>query len=107
MKFILRKSEADSPFSFVFMGENDKVLLKSESYKQKSSALNGIESVKKNCTDDKRYEMKTAKSGKLFFNLKSSNGQVVGTSGFFDSESELKKGIEYLKKHCVKAKTEE
>ncbi len=107
MKFVLRKSEAESPFSFVFKGKDDKILIKSENYKQKTSALNGIESVKKNCLEDARYEFKTSKSDKYFFNIKSTNGQIVGTSAFFDSEEDRKNAISYLKRYCKDAKTEE
>jgi uncharacterized protein YegP (UPF0339 family) len=49
-------------------------------YASKASAVNGIESVKKNCGDDKCFETKTAKNGKFHFNLLSTNGQIVGSS---------------------------
>lgn len=107
MKVLLKKSEAASPFSFTFSNKDDKVLIKSESYKQKTSAKNGIESVRKNCLLDERYEMKTAKNGKLYFNIKASNGQIVGTSAFFSNEEEQKSAISYLKKYAPKAKLEE
>jgi uncharacterized protein YegP (UPF0339 family) len=61
-------------------------LLASEGYKAKASCTNGVESVKKNATDEGRYERKETSSGKHMFNLKSSNGQVVGTSSSYDSE---------------------
>lgn len=107
MKILLKKSDADSPFSFTFTDKDDKMLLKSESYKQKTSCTNGIESVRKNCPEDARYELKTAKNGKFFFNLKSTNGQIVGTSAFFASEDDRKNAITYLKKYAPKAKVEE
>lgn len=107
MKVILKKSEADSPFSFVFTDKDGKTLLKSESYKQKTSATNGVKSVRKNCAEDARYEMKVAKNGKFFFNLKATNGQIVGTSGFFNSEEDRKSAITYLKRYAPKAKLEE
>lgn len=107
MKVILKKSEAASPFSFVFTGKDDKTLLKSESYKQKTSAKNGIESVRKNCLEDSRYEFKTAKNGKFFFNIKATNGQIVATSAFFATEDDRKSAITYVKKYAPKAKVEE
>ncbi len=107
MKFVLRKSEADSPFSFVFQGKDDKMVLKSESYKQKTSAVNGIESVKKNCVEDDRYEFKLSKANKHYFNIKSTNGQIVATSAFFDTESEAKEAVSYLKRYCKNAETKE
>ena len=33
-----------------------------------------------------RYELKTGESGKFYFNLKSGNGQIVGTSVMYASE---------------------
>lgn len=107
MKVILKKSEAASPFSFVFTDKEDKALLKSESYKQKTSATNGIESVRKNCIVEERYELKTAKNGKLFFNIKATNGQIVATSSFFDTEDDRKSAITYVKKYAPKAKLEQ
>lgn len=107
MKVILKKSEAASPFSFTFTNKEGKMLIKSESYKQKTSAKNGIESVRTNCLLDERYEMKSAKNGKLFFNIKASNGQIVGTSAFFDNEADKKSAITYLKKYAPKATLEE
>ncbi len=106
MEVILRKKEGSSPFSFVFK-DGDKVLLKSENYKAKKSALNGIESVRKNSQIDSRYELKTAKNGKFFFNIKASNGQIVATSTFFNSEEERKEAIEKIKKEAPNASLKE
>jgi len=97
MNVILKKSDAAEPYTFAFVAGDGKNLLRSENYKAKKSALNGIESVKKNCTNDARYEMKEAKNGKPFFNLKSSNGQIVATSALFDSADARDAAIAELK----------
>jgi len=97
MKVLLKESQASEPFSFSFIGADGKVMVKSENYKAKKSAVNGIDSVKKNCTNDARYEFKTAKNGKFFFNLKASNGQVVGTSAMYGSETDRDVAINELK----------
>ena len=97
MNVILKKSDAAEPFTFAFVGADGKNLLRSENYKAKKSAVNGIDSVKKNCTDDNRYEMKEAKNGKHFFNLKSSNGQVVASSAMFDTAADRDSAITELK----------
>ena len=70
MKVVFNKSDAVEPYSFRFTDDTGKIILKSENYKAKKSALNGIESVKKNAVSEKRYELKTAKNGKVYFNLK-------------------------------------
>ena len=106
MEVILKKSEAAEPFTFRFM-KDGKVVVKSENYKAKSSAVNGIESVKKNSQLDERYELKESKNGKFFFNVKASNGQIVGTSALFDSDAERAKAIALLKAEAPKASTTE
>ena len=107
MKAVIKESQAQEPFSFSFVGGDGKVLVKSENYKAKKSALNGIESVRKNSQEDRRYEMKEAKNGKLYFNIKSSNGQVVGTSAMFASAAERDAAIAELKKDAPGAPLEE
>jgi uncharacterized protein YegP (UPF0339 family) len=97
MNVTLKKSEAAEPFSFSFQDVTGKAILRSENYKAKNSAINGIESVKKNCIDDARYEMKEAKNGKLYFNLKASNGQIVATSAMFATSDERASSIAALK----------
>jgi len=97
MTINLRKSEAKEPFSFIFVNAEGKTIIKSENYAQKASAKNGIESVKKNCQDDARYELKESTNGKSFFNIKSTNGQVVGTSALFADEAQRAAAIAELK----------
>lgn len=106
MKVVLKESQAQEPFSFSFINGEGKSVVKSENYKAKKSALNGIESVKKNCQDDKRYEMKESKNGKFFFNVKASNGQVVGTSMLFASEADRSAAITELKSDAPAAAVE-
>ncbi|MGV6858744.1 MAG: YegP family protein [bacterium] len=97
MKVVLKKSDAAEPFTFAFLGGDGKTIVRSENYKEKRSAVNGIESVKKNCVEDKRYEMKESKNGKFFFNLKAANGQAVATSMLFASAADRDKAVAELK----------
>ncbi len=106
MKVIMKKSEAREPFSWTFQ-DNGKSILRSENYKEKRNAVNGIESVKKNCGNDKRYELKTSSNGKFFFNLKAANGQVIGTSPMFASEADRQAAIDALKAQGPSATVEE
>ena len=107
MKAVLKKSDAKDPYSFSFVDDNGKTVVKSENYAAKKSAVNGIESIKKNCTNDGRYEMKTAKNGSFYFNLKAANGQVVGTSSMFSSEADRTSAIADLKANGPGAPTAE
>ncbi len=107
MKVLLRKSQAKEPFSFTFVDDKGKTLLKSENYKAKKSARNGVASVQNNCQNDKRYEFKESKNGKFFFNLKAANGQIVGTSTMFASASERDGAITLIKNQAGGAQVEE
>lgn len=51
-----------------------------------------------------KFEMKTAKGGKFSFNLKSGNGQVVLTSGTYDTKKNAEKGIASVKKNAASDK---
>lgn len=97
MTIKLRKSDAKEPFTFIYVNAEGKTIVKSENYAQKASAKNGIESVRKNCQDDARYELKESSNGKAFFNIKSTNGQIVGTSALFENETERSAAIAELK----------
>lgn len=70
-------------FSFSLKADDTHVLLRSETYESKASAQNGILAVQKNAATDARFELKNASDGRPYFNLKSANGQVVGTSPMF------------------------
>ncbi len=94
-------------YRFRLKAGNGEIILASEGYKQKASAENGINSVKKNANDDSRYERKDTSAGKPMFNLKASNGQVIGTSEQYSSASARDKGIESVKKNAPQAKVDD
>ena len=105
-KFVLKKA-SDGQFYFQLKASNGETILKSEMYAAKPSATNGIASVKKHAPDDKNYERKNDKSGKPMFNLKASNGQVVGTSESYSSESARDAGIASVKANAPGATTDD
>ena len=90
-------------FQFNLKATNGQVILTSEGYSTKTACLNGVESVKKNAPLENRYEIKVAKNGKPFFNLKASNGQTVGASQMYSSERTMKAGIASVMKNAPEA----
>lgn len=80
-------------YRFRLKAGNGEIILSSEGYKSKASCDNGIASVKKNCLDEDCFEKKTTDSGKFRFNLKATNGQVIGTSQNYESESGCDNGM--------------
>lgn len=101
-KFELYKDKAGE-FRFRLKAGNGQTILASEGYKQRASAENGISSVRNNAPLDARYERKTTASGKAMFNLKASNGQVIGTSEAYSSEAARDNGIASVKTNAPDA----
>jgi uncharacterized protein len=101
-KFELYKDKAGE-FRFRLNASNGQAILASEGYKGKDSAKKGIESVKKNSASDDRFERKSSGSGKFMFNLLATNGQVVGTSQTYESETSRDSGIESVRKNAPSA----
>lgn len=85
-KFECYKDKAGE-FRFRLKAGNGETILASEGYSSKSGCTNGIESVKKNSANPDRFVKKETDSGKFRFNLTASNGQVIGTSESYSSES--------------------
>lgn len=78
---------SNGQFRFALRTADGDTLLNSETYVQKASAQNGIESVQANAANDARYERLTASDGRAYFNLKAGNGQVIGTSPMFATDA--------------------
>ncbi|MFV0140000.1 YegP family protein [Empedobacter falsenii] len=90
-------------YRFRLKAKNGQNILASEGYKQKASCENGIESVRKNSQDDSKFELKEETSGKWHFNLKAANGQIIGTSQSYETESGAKNGIASVKTNALDA----
>lgn len=105
-KFELYKDKGGE-FRFRLKAGNGEIILASEGYKQRASAENGIASVQKNAPEDARYERKETKSGKHMFNLKATNGQVIGTSESYESTSGRDNGIQSVMKNAPGARVED
>lgn len=98
-KFELKKSK-NGKFFFNLLASNGQVILSSEMYEAKASAVNGIESVKKNGGDAARYDKLSAKDGSPYFTLKAGNGQVIGQSQMYASEATRDAGIQSCVNHA-------
>lgn len=101
-KFEIKKDKAGK-FRFNLKASNGQVILSSEAYNTKSAVENGIASVRKNSQNDAMFDMKIARNGKPRFNLKATNGQVIGTSQMYSSTFNCSKGIASVMKNAPKA----
>lgn len=87
----------NSEYYFNLKAGNGEIILTSETYKAKTGAKKGIESVKINSSRKDRYESKASPSGKYFFVLKAGNREVIGRSEMYESETSRDSGIESVK----------
>jgi len=95
-KFIVGKAKNGETF-FNLKSLEGHTILRSEMYTTKAACNNGIESVRKNCQTEQRYERKVSSNNKHYFNLKATNGQIIGTSEMFDSPETMEAGINSVK----------
>jgi uncharacterized protein YegP (UPF0339 family) len=101
-KFVITK-RTNGEFQFNLKAGNGQTILASEGYKTKTNCENGIASVRTNSKDDSKFDRKTSTNGKPYFNLKATNGQIIGKSEMYESEALRDNGIESVKKSAPDA----
>ncbi len=101
------KRTSDGQYMFNLLAGNHEVILTSERYTSKASALNGIESVKVNSPDDGRYDRRTSSAGQPYFVLKAANHEIIGRSEMYSSNSAMEKGIASVKKNGPSSTTKD
>jgi uncharacterized protein YegP (UPF0339 family) len=102
---------ANDQFKFDFSYNSEKIFW-SENYKQKASAKNAIESLKKNAPDaitvdlskdetgsGYRFEIVASKDGQHFVRFVASNGETMARTETYASKASAKNAIESLKKN--------
>ena len=91
--FEIYQSEKTKKFHFRLKAANGQIILTGQAYKDKASCENGVASVQKNGRVESMYELKEATDGRKYFVLKAGNGQIIGQSQMYKSESGLKNGV--------------
>lgn len=105
-KFEVYKNKSGE-FRFRLKAGNGQTILASEGYTTKAARDNGIESVRNNATDENRYANGVSTSSQPYFNLTATNGQVIGKSEMYESESARDNGIQSVMKNAPEAKVVE
>jgi uncharacterized protein len=106
-KFEVYQSGKKDEFRFHLKADNGQIILSSEGYTTKAACLNGIESVKKNASDPKRFDKTKTPTNMFRFALTAANSQIIGTSQNYKSESGCINGIESVGKTAAKAEIKE
>ena len=82
---------------FNLLAGNHQVILTSESYNDKTGAMNGIKSCRTHSQKDDAFERKVAKDDSPYFVLKAGSGQTLGKSEMYSSISAMENGIASVK----------
>ncbi len=105
-KFELKKSKSGQ-FMFTLKASNGQVVLTSEQYKAKASAVNGIQSVQRSAQKDANFEVRSSAKKEPYFVLKAANKEIIGRSEMYSSTSSMKGGIASVKKNAPGARVED
>lgn len=97
----------EEQFHWDLKAGNSETILSSQMYKAKQGAETGIESCRNNSGDEVRYTRMISKDQKPYFVLKSGNGEVIGTSQMYSSDSARDHGIKSCKENGPTAVTED
>lgn len=82
---------------------NSQIILSSEGYKLKNAWLNGVDSVKTNAKNPKRYTKIQTSSGAYRFALVEGNKEIIGKSQNYKSASSRNNGVKSVMKNAGKA----
>jgi uncharacterized protein len=101
-KFVISKRK-NGEFQFNLKARNGQTVLTSEGYSTRLACDNGIESVRKNSLVETRFEKKESTNGKFYFNLKATNGQIIGTSEMYEAVAGRNNGVASVRKNAPDA----
>ena len=99
-KFAVSTSRGGGNY-FNLKATNGQVIITSVMYASGADCNEAIESVRKYCTDDSRYERKISADNKPYFNLTTPEGQVIGKSEMYESSAGMENGIASVKKNGI------
>lgn len=101
-KFVITQ-RVNNEYQFNLKAKNGEIILTSEGYVQKASCHKGIESVKLNSQEDSRYDRRVAVNNKDYFVLKARNGEIIGKSQLYSSNTAMENGISSVKTNAPEA----
>jgi len=105
-KYMLHPAGA-SRFHWDLKAGNSQTILSSQMYAAKAGAETGIQSCRTNSADEACYERLASKAAEPYFVLKAGNGEVIGTSQMYSSDSARDQGIASCKENGPSATTQD
>lgn len=120
-KYVITKSPKGK-FHFNLEAKNGEVILSSQMYASKASAVKGLESVGKNAPEAPiedqtakevktlaapKFEIYTGKDKNFYFRLIAANGKPIGSSEGYSTLAACKNGIKSVKNNALSKVEEE
>ena len=105
-RFVIERSGNQFFFNLKAAG-NSEIILTSERYTRKASALEGIAAVKVCAAYPSHFRRRRSKRGESYFVLRGANGEVIGTSEMYSSASARETGITAVQTHAPDASIED
>ena len=100
--------DANGSFRFRLKAGNGEIIMTSEPYSSgKDGCLNGIASCKENAQDESKFEVYSTDGGFFRFKLKAGNGQTIGQSQNYKTESGRDNGVQSVMKNAPEAEVVE
>lgn len=91
-RFVLKTAKGGK-FHFNLHAGNGQVILTSPSHVTKRSAVEDITAVVRHAGEASSIDRRVATNGKAYFNLKASDGRVIGKSQMYSSKAAMERGI--------------
>jgi uncharacterized protein YegP (UPF0339 family) len=101
--YVLEQNK-DGSFMFTLKAHDGQVLLTSQGYMDKVSALSRINSIRKIAGRDRNFEPRTAENGQPYFVFKNSHNEVIGQSEMYSDSQSVPKGIALVKSNARAAR---
>jgi hypothetical protein len=86
----------DLQYYFHLRAPNGEILLQSEGYTRRTSAVSGVSSVRSNGQDAGRFEVREAANGQHYIVLKATNGRVIGRGELYASREGAERGVQAI-----------
>ena len=111
-KFQVYKDTAGK-FRFRLLSDDGKIVAVGEAYEQRTSCLNGIKSIQKNCkaeiedltiedrkVSNPKYQILKDAGGEFRFHLKAANGEIIAESGGHKSKEDCLATVDVIRNSC-------
>ena len=91
--------QSGSDYRFRLKAANHQIILASQAYGSRTTALNGILSVLDNGENVTRFELRESTNGQHYFVLKARNGRTIGTSEMYSTAYNAQRGADAVKRN--------